>query len=183
MEINSRVITEDVQKVEFLLDRDGMNIPPMWQVVWPAFFIIGSITTFQLFLSMRMNFGNDDFRMTDAGEFSVFFSMFVSILISLAFMNGRARYLSLPSSVRKESLIVRHLVKKTKAYIFSWVLINIFIGFYVIKSGIYGPSVSSVGQFITLILMFFIFNIDMARYELAGLSTLIDKWKENKTAQ
>ena len=176
--LTKKMIDDDVDKIREMLREHDFVIPGIWTVTWPVlvFFMIPPVL--QIFFSLEVS--PDSGRIQIEDYFPVFFSAFITLMVSLATLSFRARYLSLPEVVRTRSAVINLLLFKVKFYGLLWMSSYICIGLCVLLSVDIEPSVSAVGLLCTLFLTVMFFNIDMARFELSALNKIYDLWKDNR---
>jgi len=175
--LTKKMIDDDMDKIMGMLREQGFVIPGLWAVAWPVVLFFMFIVFVQVYICSQYVF-DDDFH--SDRYFDVLFTGMMALIASLAAMNARARYLCIPKEVRKSSVIIRLMVKKTILYILIWVGIYLCAGAYVLNSSGASLSTASLSFFISGLMLMFIFNIDMARFELSALNKLYDLWKKNK---
>ncbi|OIX90659.1 hypothetical protein [Pantoea sp. Ae16] len=183
--ITKRMIDEDVDNVREMLRKHDFVIPGIWTVVWPVLIFFIFVVGMQMIFCIEFDpevikaRENDSFAKT-RDDFSVYFVGMVAFIAAMGVLNGRARYLCLPEVVREKSLIVRFIRRKVMIYIIIWMTIFLGTGICVLLSPDVTSEDSESSLFYGFIILFFLFNIDMARFELSALNKLYDLWKENK---
>nr|WP_314688503.1 hypothetical protein [uncultured Pantoea sp.] len=175
--LTKEMIDDDVDKIREMLRGQGFVIPGLWMIVWPVVLFFAFIVFVQIYICSHYVF-DDDFH--GNRYFDVLFTGMMALIASLGAMNARARYFCIPKEIRKSSVIIRFIVKKTILYTLIWVGIYLCTGAYVLNSPKAALSTVSLSFFISGLLLMFIFNIDMARFELSALNKIYELWKENK---
>lgn len=114
-------------------------------------------------------------RLDQAISLIMFFGLgfFIFILVTSA----RGKYLSLPMDVRENSLIVQLLKRKAIFYYILWLGVNIPA---VVVSVFFSTSdmISWGVHLVSMLIIWFIVIVDIGRYDLALLSSAIQKWRE-----
>lgn len=171
MNISSKMIKDDLDVIIASLKEEDVVIPTFWAACKPGLMVLSSIVCVQcivLMLTPRVNSG--DFY------FSLFFSVFIGLLMFFGIMSASGSYKSLPYRVRKQSVIIRMLNEKIKSYVIAWALMVILAGITTVMMGL-PPVAVSGATFVSMILLYFLFSADMSRYNLSGLSAAISVWR------
>lgn len=176
--ITKRMIDEDINKIREILREHDFVIPGMWQIISPVLCFLVVPPVLQVLFSIEVSTDSGQVGISDF--FSIYFTAFITLLVSLASLNFRSRYLSFPKAIRNQSVIIKLVVFKVRVYAALWMCGYICIGLYVLMTPEIRPYVSAMGLLGTLFLAVTMFNIDMARFELSALNKLYDLWKENK---
>ncbi|PLR30063.1 hypothetical protein [Chimaeribacter arupi] len=177
MKITHKQIKDDIDKVIAILQTEDMEIPNSWTCMRIGAFFITGITLWQmLIVSSIYDNGMDAFF----SQFSVLFSFFLGFIVFVGSYLISGKYYSLPERVRSESLVIRIVTGKVKAYSISWLVLNFFIGVICKMFALDPAFLSSAPQLITLVVFVFLYSVDMSRYDLSLLSSVISAWREGK---
>ena len=176
--ITKRMIDEDVDNVREMLREHDFVIPGMWTIVWPVLVFYIFIVFMQAVFCIEYDFETHKSQKEDFS--SLYYVCLIAFIAAMGALNGRARYLCLPEVVRKKSLIVRFIRRKVLIYTLLWMTVFLGTGVCALFTPDITPDDSESSLFLGLIILFFLFNIDMARFELSALNKLYDLWKENK---
>ncbi|WP_072932123.1 hypothetical protein [Nissabacter archeti] len=177
MKITHKQIKDDVDKVIATLRVEDVEIPSSWVCMRIGLFFMVGITLWQmLIVSSVFDNGMDGFF----SQFSVLFSFFLGFIVFISSYLLSGKYYSLPEKVRSESLVIKIVTSKIKAYSISWLILNFFIGVICKVFALDPAFLSSAPQLITLVILLFLYSIDMSRYDLSLLSSVISAWREGK---
>jgi len=172
--ITNKIIREEVDELKILLSQEELNIPSFWNCIWPGlvcmiWFLLSS------YLSYGINIHSAGLERMGAMIFAGAMGVFSIIIIA----NTRSLFLSLPDSFRRKSIFFRFLSNKCKIYgtvILLFFLCFSFCGSYVNLNAI----ACSIMIFFSIILTIMVMNIDLGRYQLATLTSVIESFKKNK---
>ncbi|HEC2122701.1 TPA: hypothetical protein R1887_005315 [Klebsiella oxytoca] len=170
MERYESIKTEVNEIKHFILARQ-CECPTAWQCIWP-----GIVFLFIFVVSTWLSFWVEPY----GSELDKIASAIFSLLLGLVFLasvgNARAILLSVPSSFRRQSTIYNFFGRKLKMY-----GIVVAVGYallsyaaYFFKMGVlyFIPSV-----IVFLVLVIIAISIDLRRYQLTGLLSVINTIK------
>ncbi|HHL2713246.1 TPA: hypothetical protein ACQ39K_004915, partial [Yersinia enterocolitica] len=86
---------------------------------------------------------------------SISFTVAIGFIVFLAYTSFMGRYLSLPLSVRENSLIVGFFKRKVKLYALSWMVLNFIVGVIVILIGLNPFFLSGLSLVSVILFVFF----------------------------
>lgn len=171
MKITNKDIDRDVSFVLGEMKNSEVEIPSFWRCIWPSLVFVPFFLAWQVYIFVTYKSFHDP--STTLG-FSLFFSFGV-ILISTQM---RGKYLSLPESVRKNSLIIRILKRKYLFYSLLWLLSAMAFGL-MMRHFDFDPDFNMpCFMFCSLIAICFISIADLSRYDLSLLNAAIQRWRE-----
>lgn len=176
MKISHKMIQEDVQQITSSLKKEDAQIPSLWDSLKAGLLLMILIVSWQSFVAF-LNVSRGHASLLNPAYLSVVMSFIVSFFAFLASSSFFAKYLSLPKEVIKNSIIIKVIRKKLRAYLIAWVFVVLFAGGACVVFPSISAIFSSVTQFLSLVILYFIFTIDISRYDLSMLSSLISSWR------
>ncbi|EIR9207456.1 conjugal transfer entry exclusion protein TraS [Shigella flexneri] len=122
-------IKTETQKLKDVLSVEGVNIPPLLQVIKPGVYVFLWVLLWPTFLRLLA----DKVDIRDAG-FDICFSGVMGFILFVAITNGMMLYLAIPKKFRDESKVISFMYDKNKTYILSFVIVffNSFLCSYVL---------------------------------------------------
>ncbi|HFN6253904.1 conjugal transfer entry exclusion protein TraS, partial [Escherichia coli] len=154
-------IKMEMQKLKEVLSVEGVNIPSLLQVIKPGTYVFLWILLWPTFL--RLVSVKSDVR--DVG-FDICASVMMGFLLFVAITNGMMLYLAIPDSFRKDSKIINFMYSKSKTYILLFLIVFSMVSF--MHSILYVFALM-----ITFILFFLVYTIDINRYNLSAIASVI----------
>ena len=159
-------IKTETQKLKDVLSVEGVNIPPLLQVIKPGGYVFLWILLWPTFLRSLA----DKVDIRDAG-FDICFSGVMGFILFVAITNGMMLYLAIPKKFRDESKVISFMYDKNKTYILSFVIAFSIVSFA--HTFLFGFLS------ITLFVIFsFIYTIDINRYNLSAIASVIRLFKK-----
>ena len=174
MKITHQMLQDDIINIARTLKHKSVEIPSAWDSMKLGLGSMLGLILWQAFVAYPEDPRND------SAEMSMLFSGFLSFLIFMAMFSGAAKYLSLPAEIRQYSIAIKLVRDKTRAYIKTWLAINVMVGLLCKFLPFLPSMISALSHFVTLLFMFMIYNVDMSRYDLSLFSSVITAWKEGK---
>ncbi|WP_039022840.1 conjugal transfer entry exclusion protein TraS, partial [Escherichia coli] len=159
-------IKMEMQKLKEVLSVEGVNIPSLLQVIKPGTYVFLWILLWPTFL--RLVSVKSDVR--DVG-FDICASVMMGFLLFVAITNGMMLYLAIPDSFRKDSKIINFMYSKSKTYILLFLIVFSMVSF--MHSILYVFALM-----ITFILFFLVYTIDINRYNLSAIASVIGLFKK-----
>ncbi|HIB1553855.1 TPA: conjugal transfer entry exclusion protein TraS [Salmonella enterica subsp. enterica serovar Muenchen] len=159
-------IKVETQRLKQVLSDEGVNIPPLLQVIRPGLYVFMWALLWPTFIRFLLYQG--DFR--DVG-FDICVSGMMGFILFVAITNGMILYLSIPDGFRNESKVITFMYSKGKCYIFSFLVIFSVISF--MHSLLY-----VFASIITCVLFLFVYAIDINRYNLSAIVSVIGLFKK-----
>lgn len=171
MMITKKIIDEEIVELKSLLINGDAEVPGFWVCMWPGLVItIWNIICALISTDKDYVSGNDSFM-------AVSFSLFISIIILLGISSGRALVLSAPISFRKRSILFIFLAKKMRVYACVYMLLVLIVSVY--NRFFYTTSFSFLFLLIIMTVGVGVFiNIDLSRYQLHALTSVLNSFKE-----
>lgn len=163
-------IKMEMQKLKEVLSVEGVNIPSLLQVIKPGTYVFLWILLWPTFL--RLVSVKSDVR--DVG-FDICASVMMGFLLFVAITNGMMLYLAIPDSFRKDSKIINFMYSKSKAYILLFLIVFSMVSF--MHSILYVFALM-----ITFILFFLVYTIDINRYNLSAIASVIGLFKKESVS-
>lgn len=177
--ITNKIIQQETEELKQILKQGELEIPSMWTCLWPGLGI-----TLWLLICILLSFNSSLFVRHFKG-FDILgplvFCFFMGFMITLATASARGTYLSVPSGFRQRSKLYAFFGRKIKQYAFVYMIVMGGIPYILLVMGIGLFSYAFIGIFITVI-MGFVFSIDIGRYQLSMLSSIINTCKNDSVA-
>ncbi|HCN5050632.1 TPA: conjugal transfer entry exclusion protein TraS [Escherichia coli] len=159
-------IKMEMQKLKEVLSVEGVNIPSLLQVIKPGTYVF-LWPTFLRLVSVK-----SDVR--DVG-FDICASGMMGFLLFVAITNEMMLYLAIPDSFRKDSKIINFMYSKSKTYILLFLIVFSMVSF--MHSILYVFALM-----ITFILFFLVYTIDINRYNLSAIVSVIGLFKKESVS-
>ncbi|EKQ0434336.1 conjugal transfer entry exclusion protein TraS [Escherichia coli] len=163
-------IKMEMQKLKEVLSVEGVNIPSLLQVIKPGTYVFLWVLLWPTFL--RLVSVKSDVR--DVG-FDICASRMMGFLLFVAITNGMMLYLAIPDSFRKDSKIINFMYSKSKTYILLFLIVFSMVSF--MHSILYVFALM-----ITFILFFLVYTIDINRYNLSAIASVIGLFKKESVS-
>ena len=163
-------IKMEMQKLKEVLSVEGVNIPSLLQVIKPGTYVFLWVLLWPTFL--RLVSVKSDVR--DVG-FDICDSGMMGFLLFVAITNGMMLYLAIPDSFRKDSKIINFMYSKSKTYILLFLIVFSMVSF--MHSILYVFALM-----ITFILFFLVYTIDINRYNLSAIASVIGLFKKESVS-
>ena len=163
-------IKMEMQKLKEVLSVEGVNIPSLLQVIKPGTYVFLWVLLWPTFL--RLVSVISDVR--DVG-FDICASGMMGFLLFVAITNGMMLYLAIPDSFRKDSKIINFMYSKSKTYILLFLIVFSMVSF--MHSILYVFALM-----ITFILFFLVYTIDINRYNLSAIASVIGLFKKESVS-
>ena len=163
-------IKMEMQKLKEVLSVEGVNIPSLLQVIKPGTYVFLWVLLWPTFL--RLVSVKSDVR--DVG-FDICASGMMGFLLFVAITNGMMLYLAIPDSFRKDSKIINFMYSKSKTYILLFLIVFSMVSF--MHSILYVFALM-----ITFILFFLVYTIDINRYNLSAIASVIGLFKKESVS-
>ena len=163
-------IKMEMQKLKEVLSVEGVNIPSLLQVIKPGTYVFLWVLLWPTFL--RLVSVKSDVR--DVG-FDICASVMMGFLLFVAITNGMMLYLAIPDSFRKDSKIINFMYSKSKTYILLFLIVFSMVSF--MHSILYVFALM-----ITFILFFLVYTIDINRYNLSAIVSVIGLFKKESVS-
>lgn len=163
-------IKMEMQKLKEVLSVEGVNIPSLLQVIKPGTYVFLWVLLWPTFL--RLVSVKSDVR--DVG-FDICASVMMGFLLFVAITNGMMLYLAIPDSFRKDSKIINFMYSKSKTYILLFLIVFSMVSF--MHSILYVFALM-----ITFILFFLVYTIDINRYNLSAIASVIGLFKKESVS-
>ncbi|EKS7429292.1 hypothetical protein QCK43_004110 [Enterobacter cancerogenus] len=166
--LTHKIIQGEIEELKLILTEKDLTIPSFWSCIWP-----GLICMFWFLLSSYFSYGVSDLSTDLDRTASMIFAAVVGVFSIIATANTRSLFLSLPESFRKRSLFFGFLAKKCRAYGVAIFTIFPCLSFFSAYNGI-NVVVFIVVTGFSLLLTLMVMNIDLGRYQLATLTSVIE---------
>ncbi|WP_096940397.1 conjugal transfer entry exclusion protein TraS [Escherichia coli] len=163
-------IKMEMQKLKEVLSVEGVNIPSLLQVIKPGTYVFLWVLLWPTFL--RLVSVKSDVRDV---SFDICASGMMGFLLFVAITNGMMLYLAIPDSFRKDSKIINFMYSKSKTYILLFLIVFSMVSF--MHSILYVFALM-----ITFILFFLVYTIDINRYNLSAIASVIGLFKKESVS-
>lgn len=163
-------IKMEMQKLKEVLSVEGVNIPSLLQVIKPGTYVFLWVLLWPTFL--RLVSVKSDVRDVC---FDICASGMMGFLLFVAITNGMMLYLAIPDSFRKDSKIINFMYSKSKTYILLFLIVFSMVSF--MHSILYVFALM-----ITFILFFLVYTIDINRYNLSAIASVIGLFKKESVS-
>lgn len=163
-------IKMEMQKLKEVLSVEGVNIPSLLQVIKPGTYVFLWVLLWPTFL--RLVSVKSDVRVVG---FDICASGMMGFLLFVAITNGMMLYLAIPDSFRKDSKIINFMYSKSKTYILLFLIVFSMVSF--MHSILYVFALM-----ITFILFFLVYTIDINRYNLSAIASVIGLFKKESVS-
>ncbi|EOT8715789.1 conjugal transfer entry exclusion protein TraS [Escherichia coli] len=163
-------IKMETQRLKAVLSNEGVNIPPLLQVIRPGVCVFLFVFLWPTFVQFLLYHDSPRYSGVD-----VCISGMMGLILFVTITNGMMLYLSIPDKFRSESKIVICMYSKAKSYIYSFLIVFSLISF--MHSFLY------VFTLIVLYALFLLlYLIDISRYKLSGIVAVIQSLKKESVS-
>lgn len=177
--ITNKVIQQETEELKKILKQGDLEIPSMWTCLWPG---LGITLWLLLCVLLSINSGLivSDRQVSDL-EVPFIFCIFIGFMITLATASARGTYLAVPSDFRQKSRLYNFFGKKIKQYALVYMLVMGGMPFLLLLLGL-NLSIYAVVDIFCTVVMGFVLSIDIGRYQLSVLSSVINACKGDKVS-
>lgn len=174
--ITNKIIQQETEELKQILKQGDLEIPTMWTCIWPG---LGITLWLLLCVLLSLNSGLIvSARQGSELEVPLFFCVFMGLMITLGTANARGSYLAVPFGFRQKSQLYAFFGRKIKQYALVYMLMMGGMPFLLLFLGLNLSIYALVGIFFT-VFMGFVFSIDIGRYQLSMLSSIINACKSD----
>ncbi|OIN33316.1 conjugal transfer protein TraS [Salmonella enterica subsp. enterica serovar Sarajane] len=163
-------IKTETQKLKDVLSVEGVNIPPLLQVIKPGGYVFLWVLLWPTFLRLLA----DKIDIRDAG-FDICFSGVMGFILFVAITNGMMLYLAIPKKFRDESRVISFIYNKNKSYVLLFLIFFSMVSFA--HTFLYGFLLITL-----FIIFFFIYSIDINRYNLSAIVSVVGLFKKESVS-
>lgn len=177
--ITNKIIQQETEELKKILKQGDLEIPSMWTCVWPGLGI-----TLWLLLCVLLSINSGLIVSAKQGselEVPLIFCVFMGLMITLGTANARGTYLAVPHDFREKSQLYAFFGRKIKKYALVYMLVMGGMPFVILFLGLNLSIYALIGIFFTVILIF-ISSIDISRYQLSMLSSIINACKSDSVS-
>lgn len=174
--ITNKVIRQETEELKQILKNGDLEVPSMWTCLWPGLGI-----TVWLLLCVLLSINSGLIVSSWQGselEVPLFFCVFMGLMITLGTANARGTYLAVPADFRRRSQLFAFFGRKIKQYALVYMLVMGGMPFLLLILGQKLSIYALIGIFFTVILVF-VLSIDIGRYQLSMLSSIINACKSD----
>ena len=174
--ITNKIIQQETEELKQILKQGDLEIPSMWTCVWPGLGI-----TLWLLLCVLLSINSGLIVSAKQGselEVPLIFCVFMGLMITLGTANARGTYLAVPHDFREKTQLYAFFGRKIKQYALVYMLVMGGMPFVILFLGLNLSIYALIGIFFTVILIF-ILSIDISRYQLSMLSSIINTCKSD----
>lgn len=177
--ITHKIIQQETEELKQILKQGDLEVPSMWTCLWP-----GLVVALWLLLCLLLSF-NSSLFVRDFKRFDILvplaFCCFMGLMITLGTASARGTYLSVPSCFRQQSQLYAFSSKKIKKYALVYIVVMGAMPYLLLFLGVGLFFYAIIGMFFTVILVF-VFSIDIGRYQLSMLSSIINACKSDSVS-
>ncbi|MCE9902119.1 conjugal transfer protein TraS [Hafnia paralvei] len=177
--ITHKIIQQETEELKQILKQGDLEVPSMWTCLWP-----GLVVALWLLVCLLLSF-NSSLFVRDFKGFDILvplaFCCFMGLMITLGTANARGTYLSVPSGFRQKSQLYAFFGKKIKQYALVYIVVMGGMPYLLLFLGLGLILYAFIGMFFTVI-MGFILSIDISRYQLSMLSSVINACKSDSVS-
>lgn len=166
--LTHQIIQSEIEELKNTLAQKDLEIPSFWHCVWP-----GLVCMLWFLSSSYFSYWLSDYATGLDRIASMVFAGAIGVFSIIATANIRSLFLSLPAPFRKKSLFFGFLAKKCKVYGAVIFIIFSCFSFFFARNGINAAIFIVVTGF-SLLLTIMIMNLDLGRYQLATLTSVIE---------
>lgn len=171
MKITNKDIDRDVSFILSEIKNSEVEIPSLWRCIWPSLVLVPLFWVWQYYIFFSYPSFHDP-------SGTLVFSAFFSFVFTLASTQARGKYLSLPESVRKNSLIIELLKTKCRFYSILWLFIFVIFCLVMRHFDITTEFNMPMFMLLSVIVVWFFSIADLGRYDLSLLNAAIQRWRE-----
>ncbi|WP_300002341.1 conjugal transfer protein TraS [uncultured Cedecea sp.] len=179
--ISNHKILQEVEALKILFKKGGNEVPGMWRCFWPGLSVVAWMTSWPLVLygyqMMQYELSN---KASIGIAASVIIGFLAGVFIMLQVVNSRALYLSIPQSFRETSVLCRFVSTKFRRYLFTY-LVSYAVIIVLCSWFVYGAIYSTIGLIISSFSFMIYLNVDLNRYQLTALTSLLVSIKSKET--
>lgn len=178
--ISNKQILSEVEELKKVFNGGNTEIPSMWACFKPGIAALTWLVIWPMVLyGWKLSIPGLPSSAKDGVASSVLLGMIAGFAMMMYISNIRAMYLSIPQSFRENSELCRFLVGKAKRYIVTY-MTGYAVVIVLCTYPDYGAIYSSV-LFVMASFGFMIFlNVDLNRYQLTALTSLLESIREDK---
>ncbi|MBS0883444.1 hypothetical protein JK231_22905 [Pantoea sp. JGM49] len=171
MKVRYDEIQQEFKEISLMMVNSKEEIPSL--LLGGKFIFIPALIYFIFFLICPFFGWFDNNLWQGAGIFSLAFWFFISVFLYSYSMI----FSMLPKHAFKKFIILGILTKKVRVYYFLWIASIIVAGLLSIFT-VYNILILSIATLISTVVLGLIFNLDISRYQIAGLFGAISAAKE-----
>lgn len=177
--LTHQIIQSEIEELKQILTHKDLTIPTFWNCIWP-----GLICMLWFLLSSYFSYWQNDLTSALDKMAAMVFAVAMSFFSIVIIANARGLFLSLPESFRRESVFFKYLSVKCKSYgifiLFLFSCLAFTFSHYNVNAIVF-CVITGFSIILTIMMM----NIDLGRYQLATLTSVIEsvRGKETKSVQ
>lgn len=172
--LTHKIIQSEIDELKQILVHKDLEIPSFWRCIWP-----GLVCMVWFLLSSYLSYWLSDYASGLEKIAAMVFAGAIGVFSIVIIANTRSHFLSLPESFRRESKFFNYLTVKCKAYGVFILIIFPCLAFY-FSSIHLNAIVFSVITFFSILVTMMVMNIDLGRYQLATLTSVIESVKSKE---
>lgn len=166
--LTHQIIQREIEELKQVLAQQNLEIPSFWRCIWP-----GLVCMLWFLLSSYLSYWQNDFTSALDKMAAITFAIAMSFFSIVITANIRGLFLSLPESFRRKSIFFKFLSVKCKAYgifiLFLFACFAFTFSYYNVNAIVF-----CVITGFSIILTIMIMNIDLGRYQLTTLTSVIE---------
>ena len=179
MNLTRQNIAADIEFISGELKNKEFVIPSFFSCAAPGLLVMIAVLAWQCFLAYPVAGTGKMDRIFSYG--SVGASFFIGFLLFVSITKLRSKYLSMPTGITSNSHLFKLMKEKAISYMVAWLLLNFAFG-VIVKACSLNIMLSSGAQLVSFVIMLFVINLDLGRYDLSLLNAAISSWQKGNTS-
>ncbi|ELD1720154.1 conjugal transfer entry exclusion protein TraS [Escherichia coli] len=165
--ITQQIISSELEVLKKHIDSGDIRIPSLWQGLKPGLIIMGWMIFCPLLMSFLIT------QKTSETLTAVLVGGWLGLIVMIIMANIRMLYLSLPEKFLKTSSVMSVISSKLKTYYI------VYMGFVFLLSFL-GFVIYGFGVILVTVIMAFLVQLDIGRYQFVGVIDAINSYVKNK---
>ncbi len=165
--ITQQIISSELEVLKKHIDSGDIRIPSLWQGLKPGLIIMGWMIFCPLLMSFLIT------QKTSETLTAVLVGGWLGLIVMIIMANIRMLYLSLPEKFLKTSSVMSVISSKLKTYYI------VYMGFVFLLSFL-GFIIYGFGVILVTVIMAFLIQLDIGRYQFVGVIDAINSYVKNK---
>ncbi|HCQ4650983.1 conjugal transfer entry exclusion protein TraS [Escherichia coli] len=166
--ITQQIISSELEVLKKHIDSGDIRIPSLWQGLKPGFIIMGWMIFCPLLISFLIT------QKTSETLTAVLAGGWLGLIILFIVARIRMLYFSLPEEFLKTSSVMRIISSKLKVYFI------VYMGIIFLWSFLGGGIIYGFGAILVTVIMAFLIQLDIGRYQFVGVIDAINSYVKNK---
>ncbi|HBL0315416.1 TPA: conjugal transfer entry exclusion protein TraS [Escherichia coli] len=166
--ITQQIISSELEVLKKHIDSGDIRIPSLWQGLKPGLIIMGWMIFCPLLMSFLIT------QKTSETLTAVLAGGWLGLIILFIVARIRMLYFSLPEEFLKTSSVMRVISSKLKVYFI------VYMGVIFLWSFLGGGIIYGFGAILVTVIMAFLIQLDIGRYQFVGVIDAINSYVKNK---